>query len=88
MCIRDSFTASQRTLESQLGQNRKWLEQLASKVVGHTISVTTESTVLEPEKPVDPTEQDRLREQAMNDPVVQSMLEVFPAEISEIKKLD
>ena len=30
---------------------------------------------------------DDLRRQAMNDPLVQSLLEVFPAEIADVEKL-
>ena len=88
-----AFAPGQRTLAAQLKQNRGWLEQLASKVVGRPIAVATEQGRLESEsqggsKPAELSEQDRLREQAMSDPVVQSMLEVFPAEIGEIEKLE
>ena len=88
-----AFAPGQRTLAAQLKQNRGWLEQLASKVVGRPITVATEQGQLESEsqggsKPAELSEQDRLREQAMSDPVVQSMLEVFPAEIGEIEKLE
>jgi hypothetical protein len=88
-----AFAPGQRTLAAQLKQNRGWLEQLASKVVGRPIVVATEQGQHDPEsrggsKPAEPSEQDRLREQAMSDPVVQSMLEVFPAKIGEIEKLE
>jgi len=88
-----TFAPGQKTLASQLNQNRGWLEQLASKVAGAPIAVVTEQAQAaeaprsESSPPV-PSEQDRLREQAMSDPVVQSMLEVFPAEIGEIKKIE
>ena len=88
-----AFAPGQRTLAAQLKQNRGWLEQLASEVVGRPIVVATEQGGHDPEsqggsKPAEPSEQDRLREQAMSDPVVQSMLEVFPAKIGEIEKLE
>ena len=86
-----AFTPGQRTLASQLRQNRGWLEQMASRVIGRQITVTTEQGHAEPppdKSTHESSEQTRLREQAMSDPVVQSMLEVFPAKIGEIEKLE
>ena len=85
-----AFTPGQRTLASQLRQNSGWLEQMASKIVGRQVVVTTEQGDAEPSPEsatADPSEQARLREQAMRDPVVQSMLEVFPAKVGNIEKL-
>jgi len=86
-----AFTPGQRTLASQLRQNRSWLEQMASRISGRQIVVTTEQGEAElPSEAVTPesSEQARLREQAMSDPVVQSMLEVFPATVGDIEKLE
>ena len=91
------FTPSQRTLAGQLRQNRGWLEELAAKVVGRPIRVATEQGADEPQSsgatatldaPALSSEQARLREQAMEDPLVQTMLDVFPAKIGEVEKLD
>ncbi len=85
-----AFTPGQRTLASQLRQNRGWLEQMASQIVGRQVAVTTEQGDAEPSRESatpDPSEQERLREQAMRDPVVQSMLEVFPTKVGNIEKL-
>jgi len=85
-----AFTPAQRTLASQLRQNRSWLEQMASQIVGRQVAVTTEQGDAEPSSesaPPDPSEQARLREQVMRDPVVQSMLEVFPTKVGNIEKL-
>ena len=85
-----AFTPGQRTLASQLRQNRGWLEQMASQIVGRQVAVTTEQGDAEPSPESatpDPSEQARLREQAMRDPVVQSMLEVFPTKVGNIEKL-
>ncbi len=91
------FTPSQRTLAGQLRQNRGWLEELAAKVVGRPIRVATEQGLGDPEPsstaaaldgPALSSEQARLREQAMEDPLVQTMLDVFPAKIGEVEKLD
>ena len=84
-----AFTPGQRTLASQLRQNRGWLEQMASRIVGRQIVVTTEQGDAEPpSEPAESSEQARLRERAMSDPVVQSMLEVFPAKVGDIEKLE
>ena len=86
-----AFTPGQRTLASQLRQNSGWLEQLASKIVGRQVVVTTEQGDAEPPSESatpESSEQARLREQAMSDPVVQSMLEVFPAKVGNIEKLE
>ena len=86
-----AFTPGQRTLASQLRQNRGWLEQMASTIVGRQIVVTTEQGDAEPRSESatpESSEQARLREQAMSDPVVQSMLEVFPAKVGDIEKLE
>jgi DNA polymerase-3 subunit gamma/tau len=86
-----AFTPSQRTLASQLRQNSGWLEQMASKIVGRQVIVTTEQRDAKPPSESatpESSEQARLREQAMSDPVVQSMLEVFPAKVGNIEKLE
>ena len=89
-----AFTATQRTLSAQLRQNRGWLEEMASRAVGRKIQVTTEQSDHEAARessgpsPAEADEQARLREKAMNDPVVQTLLEVFPGEIGDVKKIE
>jgi DNA polymerase-3 subunit gamma/tau len=89
-----AFTETQRTLSAQLRQNRGWLEEMASRAVGRKIEVTTEQSAHEAteessgQTPAEADEQTRLREKAMNDPVVQTLLEVFPAEIGDVKKIE
>ena len=86
-----SFTAEQRTLAAQLRQNRVWLEQMASAVAGRKVAVTTEQAELPRStstSPEEDTEQARLREETMRDPVLQTMLEVFPAKIGDIEKIE
>ena len=88
------FTETQRTLAAQLRQNRGWLEEMASRVVGRKIQVATENVPHEAaawssEQPSAETEEQvQLRDKALSDPVVQTMLEVFPAEIGEVKKIE
>ena len=89
-----AFTAGQRTLAAQLAQGRGWLESLASKVVGRKVTVAAEQedAVPEPaaESAPDPRgeSQHELKLAALDDEVVQALLEVFPAEIRDIEKID
>ena len=93
-----AFSPAQRTLASQLQQSRGWLEAIASDVAGRKITVTTTpreeqavSTQPTPaELPPAAAEErgdDGLRAKALNDSVVQAMLEVFPAEIKDVQKI-
>lgn len=88
------FTETQRTLAAQLRQNRGWLEEMASRVVGRKIQVATENAPHDAaasssgQPSAQTEEQVKLRDQALSDPVVQTMLEVFPAEIGEVKKIE
>ena len=94
-----AFSPAQRTLASQLNQSRGWLETLASNVTGRKIIVTTTSS----EKQAVPTEltqlgsplappgelgDEALQEKVMNNSVVQAMLEVFPAQIKDVQKIE
>ena len=89
-----AFTETQRTLAAQLRQNRGWLEEMASRVVGRKVRVTTDqapddAAASSSEQPSAETEEQvQLRDKALSDPVVQTMLEVFPAEIGEVKKIE
>ena len=81
------LTSGQRTLASQVRQNQTWLEQIASTVVGRKITVSTEQGESSVDAELVEVASDDLRRQAMNDPLVQSLLEVFPAEIADVEKL-
>lgn len=92
-----AFSPAQRTLASQLSQSRAWLETMASKVAGRPITVASAQTDGEADPAAlapsgDNGEADAsagaLRAEAMDDQVVQAMLEVFPAEIRDVEKID
>ena len=94
-----AFSPAQRTLASQLHQSRGWLEAIASNATGRKITVTTtprpeQAVPTEPtrsEPPPAPPEElgdEGLRAKAMNDSVVQAMLEVFPAKIKNVQKIE
>ena len=92
-----SFSKSQVTLASQLTQSRGWLEALATKATGRRVTVATaQGDADTPPAPVttaSPASADAalpgeaLRERALSDSLVQTVLEVFPAEIKDIEKL-
>ena len=89
-----AYTPAQRTLASQVQQNRRWLETLATKVLDRAVAVGTTQEDVKPKAPAeaslpasDPGPQD-LRARAMKDQVVKAMLDVFPAEIGEVEQID
>ena len=89
------FTAGQRTLATQVTQGRGWLESLASKVAGRKVTVAAEQGDAAPEPAAGPApgpppaeSQHELKMAALDDEVVQALLEVFPAEIRDIEKID
>ena len=89
-----AYTPAQRTLASQLQQNRGWLETLATKVLERPVAVGTTQEDAKPAAPAEPpppapdTDPQELRARAMNDPVVKAMLDVFPVEIGEVEQID
>ena len=89
-----AFTAGQRTLAAQLTQGRGWIESLASKVVGRKVTVAAEQDDAAAEPAAEPAPDPRAESQrelkmaALDDEVVQALLEVFPAEIRDIEKID
>ena len=90
-----TFTAAQGALAAQLTQNRAWLEELASKAAGRKVTVAAEQDASPPDpaaaaetSPSPADSQHALKLEAMNDQVVQAMLDVFPAEIRTVEKID
>ncbi len=89
-----AFTAGQRTLAAQLTQGQGWIESLASKVVGRKVTVAAEQDDAAAEPAAEPAPDPRAESQrelkmaALDDEVVQALLEVFPAEIRDIEKID
>ena len=87
-----TFSAAQRTLASQLSQSREWLENLATQVVGRPVKVVAAQVDTEHDASTGSSEGEgdsrELRDEAMDDHVVQAMLEVFPAEIRDVEKID
>jgi hypothetical protein len=94
-----SFTAAQRALKDQFEQQKPWLEALAQSIAGRRITMTSaqaEATAVKASgAPADSASADRqsaekktaLREQALADAGVQTLLEVFPAEIRDVEEM-
>jgi hypothetical protein len=85
-----TFASNQRALRDQVEQNQKWLEALASQVSGRRIAVTAVMTAPETSPAVaapPPDPKAELRRQALAEPGIQAMLEVFPAEIRDVEEM-
>jgi DNA polymerase-3 subunit gamma/tau len=88
-----TFSASQRTLRDMFEQNRAWLESMAQQATGRKLTVAASQAdgsaaaapAAEEKKAAD--KKTALREQAMADAGVQTMLEVFPAEIRDVEEM-
>jgi DNA polymerase-3 subunit gamma/tau len=90
-----SFSAGQRHLRDQFEQNRGWLESIAQQISGRAIAFS--SSLSEPLAVSSPPRGDAgdrpadrkasLKEQALADAGVQTMLEVFPAEIRDVEEM-
>jgi len=93
-----TFSPNQKTLLGMVEQNRAWLESLAQQVSGRKIAIAAVQTDAAAAPPpqggapaaADATSADKktaLRDQALADAGVQTMLEVFPAEIRDVEEM-
>ena len=87
-----TFAPNQRTLRDTFEQNRPWLESIGQQAAGRRLvfAAQTQSEASSPaaesaEKT--PDKKAVLREQALADASVQTMLEMFPAEIRDIEEM-
>ena len=90
------FGPIQTMLGEQVAQQKAWLEELATGLAGRRISVAAEVAKGEPgaapargsTRPAVPAGSGRdLKAEAMKDPVLQSLLDVIPAEVKDITEL-
>ncbi|MFN8062746.1 MAG: DNA polymerase III subunit gamma/tau [Vicinamibacterales bacterium] len=85
-----AFSRSHQTLYRQLEQQRPWLEALVEQMAGRKVPVvgefddTVEPAVVRPKD----ERTEALKAKAMDQPVVQAMFDVFPAEIRDIEEID
>jgi DNA polymerase-3 subunit gamma/tau len=96
-----SFSPSQRALKDQFEQQRAWLESIALTIAGRKVAMAAtlgdaaastggDASAEAGRMPADRTAAEKksaLREQALADAGVQTMLEVFPAEIRDVEEL-
>jgi DNA polymerase-3 subunit gamma/tau len=90
-----AFAPQQRALRAQLEQARPWLETLASGLAGRKMAVVavegTSPTAAPREghddEPAAPDRQAALKQQALAEPGVQAMLDVFAAEIKDVEEM-
>ncbi len=89
-----TFAAGQRALREQFEQNRAWLESAAQQAAGRKIAVAAVQLEAAPapaagpgEPPPPPDRKAELRQQALAEPGIQAMLEVFPAEIRDVEEM-
>jgi hypothetical protein len=94
-----TFTPGQRALKDQFEQQKAWLESIAQPIAGRRMTMASAlADASRAPSPVDqgaakaPAQQSAekksaLREQALADAGVQTMLEVFPAEIRDVEEM-
>jgi len=90
------FGPIQTMLGDQVAQHRPWLEELATRLAGRRVSVAADVAQGGPGTPAArgaaraaaPGAPERdLKAEAMKDPVLQSLLDVIPAEVKDITEL-
>jgi DNA polymerase-3 subunit gamma/tau len=94
-----TFTPAQRALKDQFEQQKAWLESIAQPIAGRKISMASAQSdpaaAAAPAAAGAPASADAqsaekksaLRKQALADAGVQTMLEVFPAEIRDVEEM-
>jgi DNA polymerase-3 subunit gamma/tau len=93
-----AFLPTHRALRAQFDDTRAWLESTAERVAGRRISViavqvapsagpASDKTAPKPVVPGTPAGTRDLRAEALSSSAVQAMLEVFPAEISDVEEM-
>ena len=94
------FGPHHRALRAQLEQNRPWLEAAATQLAGHRMGVTAAEGVAASTPPkagavgsapaadtAGPEYQQSLKDRALSDTGVQTMLDVFAAEIKDVEEM-
>jgi hypothetical protein len=97
-----TFSPNQRALRDMFEQHKTWLESIAQPIAGRRITMTAaqgdsaaapasaDAAAQAGAKTADTqaaARQSALREQALADAGVQTMLEVFPAEIRDVEEM-
>ena len=92
-----AFLPNQRVPKQQCEESRPWLESVAEKVTGRKtpVAVMVSDAAAGPTPSAIPTRvnerqratDEELREEALSDPGVQALFEIFPVEKSKIEEI-
>ena len=95
-----TFGPQHKIFKQQVEQNRQWLDEMATRLAGHAMTVTAvDGEGAAPVKPGDASraaasgaagqsdKQSELKQQAMAEPAVQAMLDVFGTDIKEVEEM-
>jgi hypothetical protein len=88
-----TFAPGQRAQRDMFERERGWVESVAQQTCGRRMAVTAvlgEAPAAAPDAPAAAAAQDKkaaLKKQALADPGVQTMLEVFAAEIRDVEEM-
>jgi DNA polymerase-3 subunit gamma/tau len=96
-----AFLPNQRVPRQQCEDARGWLESIAERLVGKKVAVAVTSVeapavsppasapsrTLSPALPQPRSSEDQLRKEAMADPTVQALLEIFPVEKTKVEEI-
>jgi len=94
-----AFGPQHRIFKQQVEQNRPWLEEMASRIAGHPMSVTAvdgdgpapgraaDAAKAAGSAAADGDKQSALKQKAMEDSGVQAMLDVFGTDIKEVEEM-
>jgi hypothetical protein len=87
---RVTFVFGQRpaTLAAQFDQQRGSLQEIATAIAGRTMEIAaTEERDATPAAAATAGPQEKLKAEVLNEPAVQAMLDVFPAEIRDVEEM-
>ena len=88
-----TFSANHRTMRDAFEEKKSWLESVAQQATGRRISIASvQAEAAAPAGGGEPAakpgdQKSALRQQALADQGVQTMLEVFPAEIRDVEEM-
>ncbi|HEX6324560.1 MAG TPA: hypothetical protein VFZ36_12605 [Vicinamibacterales bacterium] len=87
-----TFNPGQKLLRSQLEQQRAAVEAIATEAAGRPIAIRTIETAAAAGEAAAPSAEDRrkaeLKKTALEQPGVQSLIDVFGADIQEVEEID
>ncbi|HVC20450.1 MAG TPA: DNA polymerase III subunit gamma/tau [Vicinamibacterales bacterium] len=92
-----TFSTVHRVLRSQFEQNRAWLESIAARLAGRRIQVVSTEVAPAAAAPAaeaagaaagpETAHRSDLKAQAMAEPAVQALLDVFPSDIRDVEEM-